>query len=133
MKLKLKAPRDFFPQGLDFTDARTGAKFSAYQLSIAGAVQAVIQHRSANPTIYATAELQHFDEVLVRQEYYRQVFEKQPGLFSVVNGAPLVVVSAAPGSCYNCGSLELVSHHCPTCSGARVTSVTCNSCGARQP
>ena len=128
MTLKLLPGLKFAPLGFPFVDPRTGGKFDGYEKSIKGAVVAIIHHRIANPAIYPKEESQWFDQVLVRQEYYRQLYSKRPELFVAVLDQPF---QADPDACQYCGSSDISEILCPTCSGRRVTSRTCRTCGAK--
>lgn len=132
MNLKLKPGVKFSPSGLPFTDPRTGATFDGYQDSISGAVAKIIEHRWRNPIHYPQGEVGHFDPVLVRQEFYRQLYGSRPDLFMPLATPQIQEVEVAPNQCHACGSADIEEELCKTCSGRRVIGRKCKTCGARQ-
>ncbi len=128
--LRLKPGVKFAPAGHPFVDRRTGFKADAYERSISGAVEMIIQHRLANNRIYDPKEPQHFSPALVRQELFQQLNEKVPHIFA---GDPPKAVertdAGKPVAC-TCGSENIAPNYCKTCGSGKVQmGWACQTCG----
>lgn len=132
MKLRLKPGHSgFAPNGNAFTDPRTGKKFCGYQLSIEGAIKALIAHRQKNPQHYPSTEPVWTDESNVRQEFYRHLQSRVPEMVIAMDGnVPVPLPIGADRSCSQCSSKNIGEIVCKTCAGHKILGYKCNDCGA---
>lgn len=130
MKLRLKPGHSgFAPKGNEFTDPKTGKTFCGYQLSIEGAIKALVAHRQKNPQHYPSTEPVWTDEANVRQEFYRHLQARVPEMVIALEGSvPVPQAIGADRKCPQCGSTDIEEIVCPTCSGRRVTGYKCKQC-----
>lgn len=132
--LRLKSPNGSFPPGgYEFTDPRTGMRFNGMEATLPQQELKIIQHRIANPKIYNPSDTNFFDRQEVRQEIFRQMHAKHPGLFVGYDGEIVRVqkfaIEPQPTAACSCGSTEFETQYCPTCSGRKITGYKCTKCG----
>ena len=139
MSLVLKNSRSsqFPPGGWNFTNEKTGMKFNGWEGDQFYIARKVIEHRKANPKIHVAGSEGDINSVV--QEIFEQKSKSHPWLFvGFADQHPAQAYPSAQSSpsqtantdqACECGCKEVVLTYCPTCSGRRVTSSKCKSCG----
>lgn len=137
LRLKNSTSSQFPPDGYPFVDAKTGMKFNGWEGNPQSQAVRIAAHRAANPRHYPDGAGQDVNGII--QELFEQKSKKMPWLFvgfpDQHPAQPYPSAQSSPSQVANtdqaceCGCKEVVLTYCPTCSGRRVTSSKCKSCG----
>lgn len=129
----------FPPGGFIFTDPRTGHQFDG--IGFKRTVDAIVEHRRANPRLYPTSDGKYLDWEFTAQElsiFSCQRIGNQSQFCKLVNGAnvfkpePMSEVMKMDRVCAKCGEVNGKVKLCETCGGRKVIGFFCVQCSLYQ-
>lgn len=133
-------PITMIPGGIPYRDERVPQKhFPGMEVSTEDQqLTRIVEWRLGNPNVYPPSEEggKFLNKDWVRDNqlrpYQKNRLGDNPAFFSGGKGAHFVVMevrTSAPSRACECGATGASPVYCKTCSGARIISWKCNSCG----